>query len=362
MTKTFASQAAERHCARKMLGSVDADLRELISRLERISSRLSPHDSQHRVQKTGAAAAGDDEDGGPDQDAFSRTKRSMIEKLGDFRKLLEGYHRRGGGGGGGFDKDSIAATARMRELLRQLTDEQTDLDAEVRKMRRASSRGGKDPVVAARERLAGMLRAETERSRELLRLVTTGGGVGSDVTAQLAALGAGVGAAAAAGNTFDAEARGDAAIAAAGNSSAVFHGGASRVGWSVGASSASSAQYRAGNGSMPAGATVVEQAALREIATRNAAIDRQLEALSHGLEGLGVLAARQGDEVRKQREILSQVEGQVQDVLHRVDSANRRIKGQLDQLSRPADKICVDIFCLLITAGLLSVLYRLVSS
>ena len=89
-----------------------------------------------------------------------------------------------------------------------------------------------------------------------------------------------------------------------------------------------------------------------QIYDRDREFDTQLDEIAEGLKDLSEVAMMQNEEV-----MLEQVEQKLHDVHEHMNNVNARMKETLNQI-RGADKICIDILCICMMAGLAAVLYQ----
>jgi hypothetical protein len=134
----------------------------------------------------------------------------------------------------------------------------------------------------------------------------------------------------------------------------------------VGASNAGSSGTTGPNG-MPTGPrigarnnqmTEQQRGQLMMIRERDQEFDVQIDEIGKGLDILRELAVQANEEVKLQNTMLDVLEEKVNDVQDRVMNINERMKDTLDKV-RKSDKICMDIFCLMILIGMIIVLYKL---
>jgi len=98
---------------------------------------------------------------------------------------------------------------------------------------------------------------------------------------------------------------------------------------------------------------------LQQLQERDADFDRQLEEIGEGLRDLAEVAQLQQEEVQRQSVMLENV-GQKLDSAHEhMSNVNARMKETLDEI-RKADRICVDIMCIVLMVGLAGVLYKMI--
>eukprot|EP01033_Poteriospumella_lacustris_P012152 gene12152-8695_t len=101
-----------------------------------------------------------------------------------------------------------------------------------------------------------------------------------------------------------------------------------------------------------------QRAQLMMIKDRDQEFDGQIDEIGKGLDILRELAQQANEEVKLQNTMLDVLEEKVNDVQERVLNINERMKDTLEKV-RKSDKICMDIFCLIILIGMIIVLYKL---
>jgi len=101
------------------------------------------------------------------------------------------------------------------------------------------------------------------------------------------------------------------------------------------------------------------KAQLQALKQRDQAIDQQVVEIGKGVDVLLDLARSMGEEVKIQSKMLDSLEQNIDDVKDHVTTINAKLKNTLDE-ARKSDKICVDIFCILLMVGMIIILYRLV--
>ena len=98
---------------------------------------------------------------------------------------------------------------------------------------------------------------------------------------------------------------------------------------------------------------------LQVIQSRDEEFDVQLEAIGEGLMDLSEIAQMQNEEVRRQNAMLGTLDTKINEGLEHITNVNQRMKDTLAEV-RGADKICVDIMCIIMIIGLAAVLYKLI--
>merc|ERR1712038_2131198 len=119
----------------------------------------------------------------------------------------------------------------------------------------------------------------------------------------------------------------------------------------------------AGGASTGGGVEMTQQQALRleQIENRDKEFDKQLDDIGQGINDLSEIAQMQQEEVKKQNIMLENVGKKIEDVYDHIDNVNAKMKDTLNEV-RAADKICVDIMCVVLMVGLAAVLYQMIKS
>jgi len=100
---------------------------------------------------------------------------------------------------------------------------------------------------------------------------------------------------------------------------------------------------------------------MQQIHDRDKEFDKELDEIGEGISDLGEIAAMQSEEVQRQNIMLTNVEEKIDTAADHINSVNVRMKETLDEV-RGADKICVDIMCILMMVGLGAVFWNLAKS
>lgn len=100
---------------------------------------------------------------------------------------------------------------------------------------------------------------------------------------------------------------------------------------------------------------------LQQLKDRDADFDQTLNEIGEGIKDLSEIAQMQNEEAKRQTVMLERVEEQMENVQSHVSSVNAKMKETLDEV-RGADKICVDIMCIIVMVGLGAVMYQMVKA
>lgn len=280
---------------------------------------------------------------------FVELKTAVVERLKKAHALLQEEDTRkkknlratgsttSALGGQNVVKDVIARRAQVREELRQANDEWTEMDElyknEARKKRSKFTR----EELEIQQTLVQRLRVEIDKLSGALQSQQqqyhqTGRGERDDVVASAANVQA---------------------------LSSVDVGRFSKNSW---ASSGAGGEFGSnGRGATENNIEVTDdqRQQIQSIYDRDLDFDKQLDQLAEGLKDLSEVAMMQQEEVKRQNVMLDNVEKKIDDVHEHLYNVNYKMKEVLNQI-RGADKICVDITCILMMAGMGAVLYEMV--
>ena len=97
---------------------------------------------------------------------------------------------------------------------------------------------------------------------------------------------------------------------------------------------------------------------MQQIQKRDKEFDQELDTIGEGISDLAEIAAMQNEEVNRQGVMLENMENRIDNVADHLITVNQKMKDTLNEV-RAADKICVDIMCILMMVGLAAVLYNM---
>lgn len=318
----------------------DKELLELLTKLYGIQETIgakpksSLEDKRQRAENTASMGRGKKakKTGG----RFVDLKSSIIHRLKTIHTLLEEEQQRIRMGvsvaSGNNPKEVIAKQAQIREEIRQVEDEWQELDSIYKnEARKRKSKFTKEEL-DIQQTLVQRLYSELEKVKQLSsKNYVRGNGA---ATRDNMAAGLNVQAL----NVMDVSDYGNPGAASwAGN----------------GASS--------GNGGGGGGVELTHQQHLKlqQIDSRDQDFDRQLDEIGQGIQDLAEIAQMQNEEVRRQNLMLENVENKIDDAHDHITNINSKMKETLDEV-RGADKVCVDIMCIVLMVGLGAVLYQLI--
>ena len=88
---------------------------------------------------------------------------------------------------------------------------------------------------------------------------------------------------------------------------------------------------------------------LDQIQIRDKDFNKQLDVIESGILDLKDIADAQGEEITRQNIMIENLGKKTDDVQDHVENVNSKMKGTLEELGRSADKLCVDIMCIVST-------------
>mmetsp|Transcript_14291 Transcript_14291/g.18051 ORF Transcript_14291/g.18051 Transcript_14291/m.18051 type:complete len:327 (-) Transcript_14291:88-1068(-) len=311
----------------------DRELLELLTTLygiqEDIGSKpkTSLEDRRNRAENT-AAMMGKGRKAKKAGTRFVELKGLIVDRLKKIHSLIEEEAERNRSANfsvvqGNNPKETIMRQATIREEIRQAEDEWTELDGLYKNEARKRKSKFTQEQLDVQQTLVQRLYAELEKVKELQKMGFAARGNNRDTIAanlNTQAL-----------TTIDFDASTDPTAA-----------------W-------------ASKPSQGGGVELTQNQALRleQIESRDQDFDRQLDEIGQGIDDLGEIAQMQQEEVKRQNEMLNNVETNIEKVYDHIDNVNAKMKDTLNEV-RGADKICVDIMCIVLMVGLGAVLYQLI--
>jgi len=261
---------------------------------------------------------------------FMDLKSNIVDRLKTIHSLLEAEQARTRTGvsvvNGNNPKEIIARQAQMREEIRQANDEWQELDGIYKVEARKRKSKFTQEQLDVQQTLVQRLYAELEKVKELSSKGYARGGTRDDavIASNLQAL-----------NVVD------------------FNGGTSG-GWASGAS-------KGGGGGGGAGVELTQgqHLQLQQIQSRDEEFDKQLDEIGEGIQDLSEIAQMQNEEVNRQNLMLDNVGNKIDGAHEHIANINVKMKETLNEV-RGADKICVDIMCIVLMIGLGAVMYQLI--
>lgn len=331
-----------------MASKQDKELLELLTKLydiqETVGSKpkTSAADKRNRAENGGGAGTmGRGRKAKKAGSRFLELKSSIVERLRTLQKLLEEEDERNRGGtglnfsvaNGNNPKEVIARQAAMREEIRMATEEWEELDGLYKNEARKRKSKFTQEELDFQQTLVQRLGAELEKAKSLQGkgYARTGAGRDSDAAGlNTQAL-----------NIIDMD-DGDG-----------FLGGGSAGGLGNGS----------GNGQDNGGVELTQQQhlQLQQINERDKEFDQELDQIGEGIQDLSELAQMQNEEVRRQNLMLDNVGQKIDDAQEHISTVNTKMKDTLNEV-RAADKLCVDVMCIVLMVGLGAVLYKMIVS
>jgi len=322
----------------------DKELLELLTKLYDIQETIgakpksSLEDKRNRAENPATMGRGKKakKTGGK----FVELKSNIVYRLKTIHVLLEEEHARTRTGvsvvNGNNPKEIIARQAQMREEIRQAGDEWQELDNIYKnEARKRKSKFSKEEL-DVQQTLVQRLYAELEKVKELSSKNYTRGGAGP--TREDLALNLNTQAL----NVIDL-AGNDAGSTWTGNTNTEFGGNG------------------LGGGGAGVELTHQQHLQLQQIDDRDQDFDKHLDEIGEGIQDLAEIAHMQNEEVRRQNIMLDNVGNKIDNAHDHINNINSKMKETLNEV-RGADKICVDIMCIVLMVGLGAVLYQLIKN
>ena len=105
-----------------------------------------------------------------------------------------------------------------------------------------------------------------------------------------------------------------------------------------------------------------QRLALHQIRECDAEFDQDLDEIDLGVQDLHELALRQGEEGRRQKQMLNEVGSKIEKDQELMGKDDEKMNDTLIKVRRSWDKLCVDIMCIVIFVCLVAVIYKTVRS
>uniref|UniRef100_A0A7S2H3E7 t-SNARE coiled-coil homology domain-containing protein n=1 Tax=Helicotheca tamesis TaxID=374047 RepID=A0A7S2H3E7_9STRA len=310
------------------------ELTSLLTKLytiqEEVGAKEKTTDEEKKKKAENAATMGKSRATKKTGSRFLELKSSIVDRLKTIQGLLEEQANREtmSVAQGNNPKETIAAQAEIREQIRQATDEWKEIDALYKNEARKKRSKFTKEELEVQETLVLRLQAEIEKVKDAQSRGYKRGDAATSLNLQaLASIDA---------TTLDGEEHA--------GSSGAFSPSVGGGGWASG----------------PSGVEVTDgqRMQLQQLEDRDADFDRQLDEIGEGIQDLHEIAQIQGEEVRRQNAMLDNVGKKIDDVHEHVTTVNERMKETLDEV-RGADKICVDIMCIVLALGFGAVFYNI---
>ncbi|EED86733.1 predicted protein [Thalassiosira pseudonana CCMP1335] len=304
----------------------DEELTLLLTKLYDIQEQVgakeksSKEDKLSRAQQAGQVVMGKGKKGQKKGSRFLELKSNIVDRLKSVHSLIEEQSNSKRNN----PKEAIAAQAEIRELIRQASDEWSELNELYKKEARKKKSKFTSEELELQQALVMQLNVEIEKVKEAQLqgyANRSGNGMDEGVRLNLGAL--------AALDAVDISSGGE------GNSKA----------WQSG----------------PSGTALTgsQQVQLQQIRDRDAEFDQDLDQIGEGIQDLHELAQRQGEEVQRQNVMLNQVGNKIDNAHEHMVNVNAKMKDTLNEVGRSSDKLCVDIMCILLAVGFGAVFYKM---
>eukprot|EP00558_Chaetoceros_sp_UNC1202_P004198 CAMPEP_0197247928 /NCGR_PEP_ID=MMETSP1429-20130617/32567_1 /TAXON_ID=49237 /ORGANISM="Chaetoceros sp., Strain UNC1202" /LENGTH=344 /DNA_ID=CAMNT_0042708977 /DNA_START=56 /DNA_END=1090 /DNA_ORIENTATION=- len=326
----------------------DKELLELLTKLydmqETVGSKPKSTLEDKRSRATNTATMGRGRAAAKKGTRFLELKSNILDRLRTTHSLLEEEKETNKNNAAGFSivnaqnnpKEKIARQARMREEIREATDEWNELNSLYRNEAKKKRSRFSQEELDVQQTLVQRLYAELEKVKEVQARNTVRNGARDD--REDVAIGLNMQAL----NVMDF------------NSSAVQDVDGP-VGWTANGNANGNAEGSKGGVEL----TQQQHLQLQEINSRDQDFDQQLDEIGEGIQDLADIAQMQNEEVRRQNVMLENVGNRIDDNLDHITNINAKMKETLNEV-RSADKICVDIMCIVMMVGLGAVLYQMI--
>jgi len=282
--------------------TIDKELSSLINKLNKIQKEVGGKKKNNVVGEDGKV------------DRFLEIKSDMIERLQNIREQMESMQ--GQDRTGTNSKEVIIAQNTIRQELSELNDEWQQLDSLYKiEAKKRKSKYSPDEL-RTRQQILSQLQQEIQGIKDMQRSGYIKGYQGFQLTTMENS------------DMFKAAEGGPKGVVAKGPQEEM---------------------------------TDQNRLALQLIRDKDRQIDEEIEQIGIGVGELENIARAQRDEVKLQNQMLGSLEEKVDAVHDHIANVNLRMKDTLDK-ARKADKLCVDIICVLILIGMIIVLVKLTIS
>lgn len=291
---------------------LDAELEGLIGRLNIVHEAVGGKKEKVNEEIVGA-------DGKIDR--FMELKVNMMSRLGTIKNLMQQISNQEKTGSN--PKDVVMMQSQLRENMKHLQEDMKEVDALYKK--EATKRKSKfsPDELELRKGIRDALAAEVQAIKDAQLTKFAPGYQGRKLATM--------------------------------EESELFRGGgADKSGGGAGGAGASSRVVQSRNMEM----TDIQRQTLQQIRERDAQFDSQLDDVSKGLDTLKEIASAQNEEVQRQNIMLDGLAQNIDKVHEKVQNVNASLKEKLDEIGG-ADKMCMNIMCLVLMLGIMGVIYKL---
>jgi len=289
----------------------DEELTLLLTKLYTIQEQVgakeksSEEEKKNRAAQAGQVTMGKGKKGKKTGSRFLELKSAIVDRLKSVHGLIEEQtaSKRNN------PKEAIAAQAETRELIRQASDEWSELNELYKKEARKKKSKFTLEELEVQQALVMQLNQEIEKVKEA-QLAGFGRGGATEQTVQLN-LGT---------------------LAALDAADLSNNDGTNTNAWTPGTTGTAM--------------TGSQQVQLQQIRDRDAEFDQDLDELGDGIQDLHDLALMQGEEVKRQNAMLTNTTNRIDKAYDHMDNVNTKMKDTLNEVGRSSDKLCVDIMCI----------------
>mmetsp|Transcript_6747 Transcript_6747/g.7753 ORF Transcript_6747/g.7753 Transcript_6747/m.7753 type:complete len:329 (-) Transcript_6747:176-1162(-) len=320
----------------------DKELLELLTKLyeiqETVGSKPQTTTAEKRARaENGGATMGRGRKAQKAGSRFLDLKSSIVSRLKTIQNLLQGESDRQRGAfsvaTGNNPKEVIARNAQMREELRQASDEWQEMDGLYKNEARKRKSKFTQEELDYQQSLVQTLYGEIEKVKTLQQKGYARGSA-DDVATTLNTQ---------ALNVIDMD-----------------DGTGSGPGWAgLGNGDGSLLDSNGGTQGNGVELTQEQHLQLQQINKRDQEFDQQLDNIGEGIQDLSELAQQQNEEVRRQNVMLENVGNKIDDTNQHITNVNAKMKDTLKEV-RAADKLCVDVMCIVLMVGLGAILYKMI--
>lgn len=302
-------------------GKQDEELTDLLTKLysiqEDIGAKPKTSDEDKRNKAANIAVMGQGKKAEKKGSKFLELKSTIVDRLKTIHRLLKDTKAKEAAGYGGDNaKEIIKMQAEVREQIRQASDEWSEMEAIYKKEARKKKSKFTLEELEVQSELIRRLYVEIEKVKEAQMRGYAKNSAGGPVGIPTKSL----------------------------YMDSTSGGGSNKPSW-------------AGTGGGVA-ITDGQKNQILQLEERDADFDRQLDEIGEGIQDLAEIAELQGEEVKRQSAMLSQVNNKMDKVNERMVGVNTKMKETLEEMGRSGDKLCVDIMCIVLMIGFGAVIYN----
>lgn len=322
-----------------MTSKDDKELLELLTKLYEMQENVgakpksSLEDKRTKAISTSAATMGRGKKAAQRGGRFIELKSSIVARLKTIHSLLQEEQQRKTLSvvAGNNPKEIIQRQAQIREEIKQASDEWSQMNNIYKNEARKRKSKFTPEELDTQQALVQRLYAEIEKMKALSSTNYAKGGAGMN-------------------------SRDDVAIGLNNQALNVYD-----LNDNSGPSWAGNGGGHGGGGGGGVELTQDQHLQLQQIESRDQEFDKTLDLIGEGITDLAEIAQMQQEEVQRQNVMLENVGNRIDNAQEHITNVNAKMKETLDAV-RGGDKICVDIMCIVLMAGLGAVMYQLVKT